>query len=96
MPNDTVLLGDLVDVKMDFPDADFWLVCSGPADLLGKVTYDHNPKHIGIKVIKTEVIYPGYLFYVMEYLQIQQYWQTKRYTTRITVADVKSIQLQQK
>jgi GNAT superfamily N-acetyltransferase len=61
-------LGDLCEIKTNFPDADFWIVRRGTREAVGSPTRDFNPEHIGVKVTATDVLDPKYLFYVMQHL----------------------------
>lgn len=61
-------LGDLCALKTKFEDADFWIARRGTKEMVGKPTRTYNPEHIGIKVIKTDVLDPNYLYHLMEYL----------------------------
>ena len=57
-------IGDLCVFKTNFPDADFWLVKKGKKHEIGEPVKKFSPEHIGVKVIKTDVILPQYLYYV--------------------------------
>jgi len=70
-----VRLGELCEIKTQFPDADFWIVRRGTAESVGKPTKEYNPEHFGIKVTKTEVLVPQYLYYLFEYLHGKGHFQ---------------------
>ncbi|WP_337049987.1 hypothetical protein [Serratia fonticola] len=93
-------LNDVATVKTNFPEADFWLVRRGSLKTCGQPTYQFNPEHIGIRVERTDILVPAYLFYCMEYLHKQQYWEvlaTGSLTlVNIRVSDVKAIGLKQR
>lgn len=69
-----ITLGQLCTIKTDWPDADFWLVRKNSETLLGKPSKEYNPNHIGIKVLRTDVVLPDYLYYVMINLYQKGYW----------------------
>jgi hypothetical protein len=87
-------LGDLIEAKYNFPDADFWLVRKGSLEAVGKPTKIFKKENIGVKVT-SDTLLPSYLFLVLEYLHMQKYWQTRAGgTTRlmnIKIADVNDI-----
>lgn len=62
-------LGELCEIKKNFPEADFWLSIDGKP----RKDYYHQGL-IGIKVVKTDTLVPDYLFYVMEYVYRQGLW----------------------
>jgi choline kinase len=64
-------LEDLCEIKTNFPEADFWLDRKGSIDTVGKPIKEFSSERIGIKVIKTDVLLPDYLYYVMEYIRPQ-------------------------
>ena len=61
-------LKDLCELKTDFPEADFWITRKGDIDSVGKPTKEFDPEKIGVKVVKTDLLLPDYLYYVFEYL----------------------------
>lgn len=67
-------LKDLATVKTNMQDADFWLVRKGSSKTVGKPVREFNPEHIGIKVTRTDVLDPQYLYYVFMNLHNQGYF----------------------
>ena len=61
-------LKDLCEFKTDFPEADFWITRKGDINSVGKPTKEYDPEKIGVKVVRTDLLVPDYLFYVFEYL----------------------------
>jgi hypothetical protein len=57
-------LSALCTIKVNFELADFWLVRRGTLNAVGKPVRSFYREHIGIKVVKTEILLPDYLFYV--------------------------------
>ncbi len=57
-------LEDAAIVKTQFEDADFWLIRKGSYDMVGCPTKTYSPEHIGVKVTRTDVLVPDYLYYV--------------------------------
>lgn len=90
-------LGNFAEIKTQFPDADFWIVRRGSAQNVGAPTKSYNPENIGIKVTAVDKIDPRYLFYVMQYLHSQGYWQNLSHGSlnlvNIRRDDVKNIPL---
>ena len=52
-------------------DADFWLVRKGSDKTVGKPVKEFDPSRIGVKVVRTDVLDPKYLYYVMMNLHNQ-------------------------
>lgn len=88
-------LGDLVDFKTNFEDADFWLIRKGSDNTVGKPVKKYSPEHIGVKVIEGAPVLPDYLFYVFVMLQNRGiFTQIAKGTTRlknIRVSDIKKL-----
>jgi hypothetical protein len=57
-------LGDIVDMRLGMQDADFWIEYRGSADALGRPGNEYGPKKLGIKVVRTDIVDPKYLYYV--------------------------------
>ena len=64
-------IGDLCEFKTNFPDADFWLVKKGNKKEIGVPVKKFSPENIGVKVIRTHVLLPDYLYYVFMSIQSQ-------------------------
>lgn len=64
-------IGDLCEFKTNFPEADFWLVKKGSRNEIGKPVKTFSPENIGVKVIRTDVLLPEYLYYVFMNIQNQ-------------------------
>lgn len=90
-------LGQLATVKINFPDADFWVIRKGSEDRVGMPTKEFNPEHIGVKVTANDLLNPEYLRYVFEYLVQRGYFrEVARGMTRlknIQLSDVARIPL---
>lgn len=90
-------LKDFCEIKTNFEGADFWLVRKGQVERVGEVTKEYDPEYIGIKVTRTDVLLPQYLYYAMMNLQKQRYWYERANGVlelqHITVEDVKHIGL---
>ena len=61
-------LKDLCTFSVNNPDADFWLIRKGSADVVGTPTKEFSPEHIGVKIDRTDILVPDYLYYVFQYL----------------------------
>jgi hypothetical protein len=90
-------LKDVCDIKVDFPEADFWLVRKGSEKTVGTPTKNFSPEHIGIKVTRTDLLVPDYLFYVFMYLQQQGLFAQVSHGTlnlkNIRVSDITDIKI---
>ena len=90
-------LCDLATIKTNFPEADFWIVRRGSVERCGDVTLEFNPEHIGVKVNRTDILLPDYLYYAMMNIHIQGHWKERANGSlslvNIKVSDVRSISL---
>ena len=81
------------------PDADFWLIRKGSDKTVGKPVKEFDPSRIGVKVVRTDVLDPKYLYYVMMNLHNQgMFARLANGTTNlvnITVNDIANIPLGQ-
>lgn len=90
-------LSDITTIKTNFQDADFWLVRRGAASQCGKPVRVFNPEHIGIKVNRTDILLPDYLYCCFEHIHNTKYWEQLANGTlslvNIRVSDVRKIEL---
>ena len=97
--NDSTRLKDLAKIATNMPDADFWLVRKGSDKTVGKPVKEFDPSRIGVKVVRTDVIDPNYLYYAMMNLHNQgMFARLANGTTNlvnITVNDIANIPLGQ-
>jgi hypothetical protein len=64
-------LKDIAKIATNMQDADFWLVRKGSDKTVGKPVKEFDPSRIGVKVVRTDVLDPKYLYYVMMNLHNQ-------------------------
>ena len=92
-------LKDIAKIATNMPDADFWLVRKGSDKTVGKPVKEFDPSRIGVKVVKTDVLDPNYLYYAMMNLHNQGHFaRIANGTTNlvnITVNDIANISLGQ-
>jgi len=92
-----MILSDVCSIKTQFKDADFWIVRRGSLKTVGLPVRDYNPEHIGIKVVKTEILLPDYLYYCMMHVHSQKVWEPlangSLSLVNIKVSDVRNIRL---
>ena len=90
-------LSELATIKTNFQEAHFWLVRRGSASQCGKPSKVFNPEHIGIKVERTDILLPDYLYYVFMHIHNTKYWEPLANGTlslvNIRVRDVRKIEL---
>lgn len=88
-------LSALCTVKVNFPEADFWLTRRGSLTAVGKPTRSFYKEHIGIKVLATDILYPDYLYWVFVALHEQGFFKPIAYGSlplvHIRVSDIKQI-----
>lgn len=61
-------LKQIVNLSLDNPDADFWLVRRGNITQVGRPTRVYSPEHIGVTVTRSDLVLADYLFYVFEFM----------------------------
>lgn len=90
-------LGDVTTTKVDFPKAHFWIIRRGSAERVGEPVRVFNPEHIGIRVDRTDILLPDYLFYALLAIHQSGAWQQIATGTlnlvNIRVSDVRRIEL---
>ena len=90
-------LKDVATIKTNLKDADFWIVRRGSLKTCGQPVQEFNPEHIGIKVLRTDILLPKYLYYAMMHLHNSKVWEPLATGTlslvNIRVSDVRSIEL---
>lgn len=90
-------IGDLCEFKINFEDADFWLIRKGDISTVGKPTNEFNPEHIGVKVIATDILDPKYLYYVFMYLnqngELSKLSSGSLKLQHIRISDIKNIKI---
>jgi hypothetical protein len=92
-----VKLKDLATIRTNYPEADFWILMKGSKGQVGRPIKVFDKESIGIRVDRTDVLLPDYLYYAMQYLHQQGYWdQFDRGMTglrHVTVSDVKNVSI---
>ena len=81
-------LGDLCEIKVNFPEADFWL--GNKFGSIGVPTKTFSVNLIGIKVVATDKLVPQYLYYWFEYIQGRGLFND---ITVLRPSDVKTIEI---
>ena len=69
-----VRLKDLATVKTGLKDADFYVELRGSEKTVGSVTKEWGPYRAGIKVNRTDIVLPQFLYYAMMNLHAQGYF----------------------
>lgn len=72
--NTPTKLGHLVKVGTKMEDADFWMHRRHSIDKVGHPTKEYNEEHIGVKVIRTDILDPRYAYYMMQHLANSGYF----------------------
>jgi hypothetical protein len=77
-------LGDICTIKVGLQDADFWVIRRGSEAEVGRPVRTYGPEHIGIKVVRPDIMLPDYLFYLIQYLHSRKVFsQMARGTLRL-------------
>jgi hypothetical protein len=63
-----MVLGDLIEAADELDNPDFYL------DAAGAPTRDSEQAVLAVRVVKTDVLDPGYLYYALGYLELQGLW----------------------
>ncbi len=84
-------------IKINFPEAHFWLIRRGAVDRCGEPVREFDIEYIGIKVIDTQIILPDYLYYMLKKIHFSGYWKIiatgSTNLVNIKVSDVKNLKL---
>lgn len=90
-------LSDVATIRVNYPEAHFWIVRRGSVENCGKPVRVFNPEHIGIQVHRLDLLLPDYLFYALMHLHSIGSWKKIATGTlslvNIRVSDVRSIEL---
>jgi hypothetical protein len=90
-------LSDVATISVGDQDADFWIIRRGSEIQVGRPVREYNPEHIGIKVNRTDLLLPDYLYYALMHVHQRGYWKGVATGTlklvNIKVSDVKNIAL---
>lgn len=90
-------LSDVATIRTDFPEAHFWIVRRGSAERCGEPVRVFNPEHIGIRVNRTDLLLPDYLFYALRHMHQSGQWKAiatgALSLVNIRVSDVRQIEL---
>lgn len=93
-------LKNLAVIRTDFAGADFWISRRGSIETVGQPTRTFSPYHIGIKVERTDLLLPDYLYYVFTHWHQIGHWQPLARGSldlvHIQVDDVRNVELQMK
>jgi hypothetical protein len=90
-------LSEAAVIKVDFEGADFWLIRTHDVAHVGQPVRIYMKDYIGIKVVRTDIIVPDYLYYVFMHLHNSGVFKPNAYGTtkrvHIRVEDIKNIPL---
>ena len=90
-------LSTVATIKVNHPEADFWIIRRGSQAQCGKPVKVFNPEHIGVSVNRTNMLNPQYLYYCLLNLWQQERWYPLATGTlelvNIKVSDIRSITL---
>jgi hypothetical protein len=90
-------MSDVCKVGTGMADADFWIKRIGSSDTVGKPHKNLDMDDIGIKVIRTDILFPDYLYYVMMMFQMQGVFDSLavgKITKILTIKSVSDIKIQ--
>lgn len=86
--NDVLKFSDIANVKVNFPDANFWITRKGSVEEVGKPNKHFDEEKIGIKVTSNKID-PNYLFYMIQHLHSTGFFKDKA----IGILNLKSIRI---
>lgn len=67
-------LKDIATIKVGLKDADFWIKRRDSIDQVGAVTKIYNKEAFGIKVERSDIMIPDFLYYAMMNIHMQGYY----------------------
>jgi hypothetical protein len=89
-------LKDVAKVAVNMEDADFWIIRRGSIENVGKPVKTFDQERIGVKVERTDIVLPDFLFYAIEYIWMRGSFKSLSTGTtnlvNIRVEDIKNIQ----
>lgn len=87
-------LGETCEFKINFPEADFWLIRKGSGSRVGEPTKTFSPENIGVRVDR-ESLEPSYAYYLFTYIHDQGFYKSRAKGTtnlkHISISDIKNI-----
>ena len=90
-------LSDVATIKTNFPNADFWIIRRGSLKTVGKPSHSFSAESIGVKVERTDILLPQFLYYCFLNIHAQGRWEVlatgSLSLVNIRVSDVSSIVL---
>ncbi len=90
-------LSAIATIRTHFPEAHFWLVRRGSVERCGEPVKMFNPEHIGIRIERTDLLLPDYLFYALIHVHETGYWKSvatgSLSLVNIRVSDVRNIEM---
>ncbi len=90
-------LSAIATIRTDYPEAHFWLVRRGSVHRCGEPVRLFNPEHIGVRIERTDLLLPDFLFYALTHVHGSGYWQKVATGTlslvNIRVSDVRDIEM---
>lgn len=91
-------ISDIATVAIGLKDADFYLTRRGDLEKVGEPVKEYSKDAIGIKVTRTDLVVPDYLFYWFQYIYNNRYWHPlakgSLKLVNIRTDDVKNIPIQ--
>jgi hypothetical protein len=85
---DEATLGMLVRAKTNMEDADFWIVRKGSESSVGEPVREFNKEHIGVKVLRTDLLLPDYARWLVHYGWMRG-WFRSRATGSLRLKNIK-------
>lgn len=92
-------LKEILNIRTNFEDADFWIIRKGQAQMLGKPTKEFSVNHIGLQLndVGRSLFDPDYLYYLFGFLHGQGVWERRAKGSlslqHITVSDAKNFSI---
>lgn len=90
-------LRDIAEIKVGLKDADFYVELRGSYKTVGSVSKEWGPYKAGVKITRTDIVLPQFLYYALMNLHAQGYF--KRLANgvtnlvNITISDIANIKL---
>jgi len=96
---DYLPLKEIMEIKTNFEDADFWITRKGSEANVGKPAKEFHINHIGLRLndLGRSLADPNYLYYFFTYLHSQGVWRQfakgSLSLKHISVSDVKNFSI---
>lgn len=87
-------LKDIISIKIDNPNADFWIIRRGSSSQVGKPSREYSKEAYGVTITHPDIL-TEYLFYLMQYVHSTGYYKGSGVTRLVNIkaSDILDLEL---